>query len=172
MASNFQEWWKKFAKEDRTKLYRLAGVGILGLVLLGFGSFGPSVPSPPHTQKAVTTTHSGPLAEQEQEVSAQLTQILDDIPQVHRVSVAVTLTKSMTSQYVDTNQSGQGSSPVVITTNSGQAVVPLDELGPSVAGVVVVAASARNPLIRAELAQAVETLLQVQPYQVLILPTN
>lgn len=171
MASNFREWWKKFSSHDRPQLYRLAGVGILGLLLLGFGSFGPSVPSPPHST-VTKTSHAGPLADQEQEVSSQLTGILEKIPQVHQVSVAVTLTKSMTSQYVDSNQNGQGTSPVVISTNSGQAVVPLDELGPSVAGVVVVAPSAKNPVIRAELAQAVETLLQVQPYQVLILPTN
>ncbi|HBQ96729.1 MAG: hypothetical protein M1294_02540 [Firmicutes bacterium] len=169
MSNNFQEWWKKVSSRDRPQLYRLIGVGLLGVLLLGFGSFGPSVPSPPHSsQKSVS---KGPLIQQEQEVSQQLRQILQAIPQVHGVSVAVTLSRSMTSQYASSNASSQGSSPVVITTNSGESVVPLDEIGPAVQGVVVVTPSARNPVVRAELAQAVETLLQVQPYQVLILPS-
>jgi stage III sporulation protein AG len=171
MLNNFREWWKKFAQHDRPQLYRLIGVGILGLLLLGFGSFGPSVPSPPEKSSAVIS-RTGPLSVQEQELSAQLSAILQDIPGVRHVAVSVTLNKSMATQYVKGTQSGQGSSPVILTTNSGQAVVPLDELGPQVAGIVVVAQSARNPLIRSELAQAVETLLQVQAYQVLILPTT
>ncbi len=168
MANNFQEWWKKISSRDRPQLYSLIGIGLLGVLLLGFGSFGPSVPSPPRSsQQAVT---KGPLVQQEQEISQQLRQILRTIPQVHGVSVAITLSRSMTSQYASSNANSQGSSPVVITTNSGETVVPLDEIGPAVQGVVVVSPSARNPLVRAELAQAVETLLQVQPYQVLILP--
>lgn len=170
MPSNFQEWWKKISTQDRPQLYRLIGIGILGVLLLGFGSFGPSVPSPPRSSPK--TTSNGPLMQQEQEVSQQLRQILQAIPQVHQVSVAVTLSRSMTSQYASSNASSQGSSPVVITTNSGEAVVPLDEIGPAVQGVVVVCSAARNPQVRAELAQAVETLLQIQPYQVLILPTQ
>ncbi|OLZ08544.1 hypothetical protein [Sulfobacillus thermosulfidooxidans] len=170
MSNNFQEWWKKISAQDRPQLYRLIGIGLLGVLLLGFGSFGPSVPSPPHSSAPVTS--KGPLVAQEQEVSSQLRQILEAIPQVHQVSVAVTLSRSMTSQYASSNASGQGSSPVVLTTNSGESVVPLDEIGPAVEGVVVVSPSAHNPLIRAELAQAVETLLQVQPYQVLILPST
>ncbi len=171
MFNNFREWWKNFSQHDRPQLYRLIGVGILGLVLLGFGSFGPSVPSPPHKSSRVSST-ANPLSVQEQELSQQLSVILQDIPGVRHVAVSVTLTKSMAAQYVKGSQSGQGSTPVVLTTNSGQTVVPLDEVGPQIAGVVVVAPSARNPVIRSELSQAVETLLQVQAYQVLILPAT
>ena len=86
------------------------------------------------------------------------------------MSVAVTLTRSIQSQYVDQSGVGNGTQPVVVTTNSGQTVVPFDQIGPAVGGVVVVAPAAARPAIRAEISEAVQTLLQIQPYQVLVLP--
>lgn len=168
MSSDFQEWWKKFLSQDRAGLMRLAVVGVLGVGLVTFGSFGMSVPSPPSHSRGVART---PLVAQESEVGQQLTTILRKIPGVRKISVAVTLKRSIQSQIAQQSSGGQSANaPVLVTTSSGQNVVPLDQIGPLVAGVVVVSPNATNPNIRAELSQAVQTLLQVQAYQVLVLP--
>lgn len=171
MSSNFKEWWQKVLSQDRPTLYRLIGVGLLGVVLVTVGGFGIPSPSPPHRSTGNVTT---PLMAQETLVGQQLTHILEAVPGAGPLSVAVTLKRSIRSEYVQqTGSTAGGGSPAIVDTNQGgQAVVPLDQVGPSIAGVVVVANNAKNPLIRSELAQAVQTLLQIQPYQVLVLPNQ
>ncbi|MCY0877712.1 MAG: hypothetical protein OWU84_02025 [Firmicutes bacterium] len=170
MPGNFHEWWKKFVSQDQRTLVRLVVVGLAGVLLLAFGSFGIPRPSPPAAKPAAAPAPSTPLERQEQEIAQQVAHILQKIPGVSQVSVAITLTRSIQSQYVDSSGGGTGTEPVVVSTNNGQTVVPFDQIGPSVGGVVVVTPSAVRPFIRAELSQAVQTLLQVQPYQVLVLP--
>lgn len=169
MSTNFRDWWNQFIQQDRKGFTRLVLVGLVGIILLVYTSFGPAVPSPPHKSNNNTSSRE-PLIQQEHLISQKVGSILQKIPNAGTVSVSVTLTKSMSNQYVQQNQGNSGTGPVIVSTNSGQKVVPLDEMAPAVGGVVVVAPNARNPQIRAELAQAVETLLQLQAYQVLILP--
>jgi stage III sporulation protein AG len=169
-VSSYREWWNKFVNQDRRGFIRLVLIGGLGVLLLGFGSFGMPRPSPPAHSPSRPPTSSEALSRQEGEVGQQLQQILAKIPGVHDVSVAVTLTRSIQSQYVNSSSSGQGTQPVVVTSNNGQNVVPFDQIGPSVGGVVIVSPQAVRPKIRMELAQACQTLLQVQAYQVLVLP--
>ncbi len=168
MQTRFSDWWKRMVSEDRPTLVRLLVVGSLGVGLLAFSGFG-SKPSQGTPGPPVDTSS---LAGQQSIVGKQLQGILEAIPHVGVVSVAVTLDRTVQSQYVTSNQglSSPSTSPVVVTNAQGDSVVPLDQLGPLVGGVVVVAPSAVNPNIRSELAQAVQTLLQIQPYQVLILP--
>ncbi|MDA8205111.1 MAG: hypothetical protein M0Z36_03510 [Thermaerobacter sp.] len=171
MSSSYREWWDKFVNQDRKGFLRLVVVGGLGVLLLGFGSFGIARPSPPHhkTPNAAALPAEA-IERQQKQIAAQVEQILAKIPGVGQVSVAITLTRSIQSQYVDSSGGGQGTQPVVVSTNNGQTVVPFDQIGPAVGGVVVVTPAARRPAIRAELSQAVQTLLQVQAYQVLVLP--
>lgn len=166
----YREWWNKLISQDRKGLGRLIVIGILGVVLLGFGSFGIARPSPPQAKSNQVPVPSTALEKQEGQIAQQVSQILQQIPGVSHVSVAITLTRSIQSQYVNSSGGDSGTQPVLVTTNNGQMVVPFDEIGPSVGGVVVVTPSASRPMIRSELAQAVQTLLQIQPYQVLVLP--
>ena len=168
MQTRFSDWWRRMVREDRGTLVRMLLVGALGVGLLAFSGLGTKSTQAAHGPPPDTSTLSG----QEQLVAGQIRTILQAIPQVGPVSVAVTLDRTIQSQYVTSTQglTTPSSSPVVVTNAGGDAVVPLDQVGPLVAGVVVVAPAATNPNIRSELAQAVETLLQVQPYQVLILP--
>jgi stage III sporulation protein AG len=171
MAAGYREWWNKFINHDRKGFIRLVMIGGLGLLLLGFGSFGIARPSPPVSAASHSdTVHTGALQTQEVEIADQVGQILGKIPGVGHVFVSMTLTRSIQSQYVDSSGGGQGAQPVLVSTNNGQEVVPFDQIGPSVGGVVVVAKAAVRPFIRAELSEAVQTLLQIQAYQVLILP--
>lgn len=168
--SGYREWWKKFINQDRKGLVRLVVIGGVGVLLLGLGSFGIARPSPPINHSVTTHVPEQALQKQELEIAEQMQQILAKIPGVQQVSVAVTLTRSIQSQYVNGSSGGQGTQPVVVSTNNGQTVVPFDQIGPSIGGVVIVTPSARRPAIRMELTQAAQTLLQVQAYQVLVLP--
>lgn len=171
MASGYREWWNKFVHHDRKGLVRLIVIGGLGVMLLGLGSFGIARPSPPaNTDSHHTRMQPEAIQTQEAEIADQVEEILAKIPGVGHVFVAMTLTRSIQSQYVDSSGGGQGTQPVLVSTNTGQTVVPFDQIGPLVGGVVVVAKAAARPFIRSELSQAVQTLLQIQAYQVLILP--
>ena len=168
MPTRFADWWRQMTTQDRPMLVRLLLVGALGVGLLAFSGFNSTPPKAAAPSLATTS-----LAGQETVLGAQLTHILESIPGVGVVSVAVTLDRTIQSQYVTSNQglSNPSSSPVMVTNQQGgSSVVPLDQVGPLVGGVVVVAKSAHNPNIRSELAAEVQTLLQVQAYQVLILP--
>lgn len=167
MPTRFSDWWRQMTTQDRPMLIRLLVVGALGVGLLAFSGLG-STPHKSIASSPATTTLSG----QESVLATQLTHILEAIPGVGVVSVAVTLDRTIQNQYVTSNQglSSPSSSPVMVTNQQGSSVVPLDQMGPLVGGVVVVAKSASNPNVRSELAEAVQTLLQVEAYQVLILP--
>lgn len=168
MSNNFREWWTRYIRQDKKNLYRIGALGALGVLLLGFGSFGMPAPSPPASK---THTATDPLVRQEHEIGNQVASMLEAVPGAGHVTVAMTLTRSIQAQYVEGNNGGStGNQPVMVSTSNGQSVVPLDQIGPSVGGVVVVAKSAVNPTMRAELSQAVQTLLQIQAFQVLILP--
>jgi stage III sporulation protein AG len=168
----FREWWQKFSQQDASAMRRLVLIGAMGLALLAIGSFGMARPSPPKPQTRMTVATA--LQAQESEVGQQLAALLDAVPGVRQVTVAVTLSRSIQSQYATGSDTagGTGSSLVLVSTANGQSAVPLDQIGPMVAGVVVVTPSAVHPWIRSELAQAVQTLLQIQPYQVLVLPNQ
>ncbi len=162
------QWWQNLLRNDKPKFLRIAVLAALGLVLLVVGSIRPR----PTASRASPEVAASPLVDQENQVARQLVDILQSIPGAGRVKVAVTLSRTIQSQFVTSSSSlSGGTSPLLVNNNAGQTVVPLDQVGPAVQGVVVVARSASNPVLRAELSQAVETLLQVPAYQVLILPT-
>ncbi len=169
--ADYREWWNKFISHDRKTLTRLVMVGGLGILLLGVGSFGIPRPSPPSTHGSrAPKAGLEALQRQQNQIAAQMREILVKIPGVKNVSVALTLTRSIQSQYVNSSGVGQGAEPVVVSTSSGQTVVPFDQIGPAVGGVVIVTPSAARPALRMELSQAAQTLLQIQAYQVLVLP--
>lgn len=161
------DWWRKLSGQDRSRLFKIGLVGGLGILLLLFGSLG----GRPARHQASPAPATSALGAEEAQVQAKLTAILDAIPGARPVSVAVTLSRSIESQFVNANQGLGSPSPLVVDSGNGQTVVPLDQIGPAVQGVVVVDRAAKNPVIRMELTQAVETLLQIGAYQVLIVPS-
>lgn len=161
------EWWKAMSGRDRGALLRLLAVGLIGVLLLGWGGFGTGSSKP---RPAPSPTGTGPMAESRQ-LSDEIRQMLTAIPGAGTVTVAVTLNRTVKQQIATTaGASGKSSAPLLVSNGAGQRVVPLDQLGPDIAGVVVVASGAVHPGVREELTRAVETLLQIQPYQVLVVP--
>lgn len=159
MDPEWRQWLARLWRDDRPAFVRLLLVGALGLGLVAWGTWGGGRGSPAAVRSVPPPAASvapdvGPLGAEEAALDSQLGQIVAAIPGAGTVHVAVTLSKSAVTEYA-----------------SGRST-PLDEVGPAVAGVVVVATGARSPQVREEIVQAVETLLQIQPYQVVVLPNG
>lgn len=166
-----RRWWAQLAPKHRGYAVRLLVLLGTGITLLLWGAW-PNSPPPsnqPVAHSPPPASSTSPWWQEQNALAQQLQQVLAAIPGVHDVTVAVQLRRSLRSQYLS-NQDSTTGAPLVIQSNGGQAVVPLDQLGPEVQGVVVVTPSAANPLIRQELTEAVETLLGIAAYQVLVLP--
>jgi stage III sporulation protein AG len=150
-----REWLSDLWQHDKKSVVRLGIVGAVGIGLLLWGSEGggPGSTYTPSTPPISAAAGTGPLVQEEVVIDRELTAILGAVPGAGRVRAAVTLSRSASEQYAKNR-------------------IPLAQIGPEVDGVVVVATGARRAVIREELTQAVETLLQVQPYQVLVLPNG
>jgi stage III sporulation protein AG len=157
MDPEWRQWLTRLWRDDRPALVRLLVVGAVGVGLVAWGTWG-SRPAPsarsPLPSAAATALDVGPLGTEEAALADEVQKIVAAIPGAGAVHVAVTLAKSATTEYV-----------------SGRST-PLDEVSPAVAGVVVVATGAQSPRVREEIIEAVETLLQIQPYQVVVLPNG
>ena len=155
MSGSWREWIGQLWAQDRGMVLRLGVVLVIGLGLLVWGSQGtPPVTATIHHPgpSAQVVQNSSPLGAEEAAMDQELRGILAAVPGAGRVSVAVTLSRSMREQY------------------SAHGHLALAQLGPAVDGVVVVADGASQPLVREELVSAVETLLQIGAYRVLVLP--
>jgi stage III sporulation protein AG len=126
----------------------------------------------------------------EESVEVKLESILGQIEGAGEVEVRVTLARGPVYDYaVNTNtnerrveEGGQGESRRVTTERvaeeelvmrqsaGSQEPVVVQESRPAVQGVLILAEGAEDPLVRARISQAVQTLLGVAPHQVAVLP--
>lgn len=170
---------------------RIIVLGLLGLLLLLLGSLVASVSAPRQVASAATLAapKSNPLPSDrllafQTQMNEDLARILGRIKGAGEVSVAVTLAQSpklnpaMSSQTtVQTSTTGPGQSSKTQTTDltsisqgSNQEPLIASEDAPKVTGVLVVASGAADPNVRAELTQAVQTVLGLPAFQVMVAP--
>jgi len=151
MNPNWRTSLQNLWRDDRSAMWRLVAVGALGLGLVAWGSWGGTgAHASAHADPALSASGSG-LNGQAGRLDQEVEGIVAAIPGSGVVHVAVTLARGAETEY--------GS------RRTSQALV-----GPQISGVVVVATGAAAPGVRQEITQAVETLLQVEAYQVLVLP--
>ncbi len=167
----------------------LIALGVAMMVLpgifLGQGSKPPTsiVDSSPIQKNSPTQ-----LGKYEQEIATQLSQILGQVEGAGEVAVTVSLiagpeqkyaqdTTTVTSNIEERDTAGGTRSTnetnekteVVILQNGSEALV-IQERGPEIKGVLVVAEGANDPQIKAQLSQAVQTVLNLPAHRVMILP--
>lgn len=176
---------------DPQKRRIILGLLLLGIVLLAVstilgggspsssGEARPAAPSP-------TVVAADPLAAWQAATDQTLARLLSEVAGAGEVSVSVTLASSpartlaenVTVRDSSERSSQSGGTTLSQTSETDRQVVfsgnntpvVLNELGPKVVGVLVVAAGAGDPVVREELTSAVETLLGVPAYKVLVLP--
>jgi stage III sporulation protein AG len=137
--------------QDRPVVMRLLVVGALGLALVVAGSW-PRAPAGSRSGSDAPASSPLPLIQEERSLDEEVAAMVSAIPGAGRVSAGVSLARTAMTQY------------------SGTATRSVVETAPDVSGVVVVATGAKSAAVRTEITEAVETLLQIQPYQVLVLP--
>ena len=168
----------------------LAAAGVL-LVLVS-GLFGTTAPPPKPARRvaapaarsagakagAAALAASDPVLAYEALLDRSVAQVLDQVRGAGQVAVAVTVSRSPSALLVrnlSTSKEQQGgavSSSLHQAFAYGKGNVPVtsgEEAAPLV-GALVVAPGAADPVVRAELTQAVETLLGLAANQVIVLP--
>jgi stage III sporulation protein AG len=154
----------------------LTGDGGSGAAAFGASARTRSARAAPTSPGATAT--EDPLLAYERRVDAYVASVLDQVAGAGNVAVAVTVARLPTRLYArDTSSSRQGqgaaasvSQQQALALRAGQLPVALGEVAAPVVGAVAVAPGARDPAVRAELTQALETLLGLGANQVIVLP--
>jgi len=207
MLKGFKEYLDKFSggggsgdyppKLQKQKLLWLAGIIVLGIVLLLIGSNDKQAQTPqPETEikdLAEPQFHSRSVMDQEEKILAgNLKKILTQIEGAGQLDVTIRLATSRYDRYAvnttssrktteekdqvggtrlinENNDSGQ-----LVLIRSGQEETPVVEEARSaqVAGVLVVAQGAKSPEIKARLFKAVQVALGIEPQKILVLPKS
>ena len=179
-------------------MWQLLLVFGFGLLLLFFSSswFAPHS-SPPASEPAPSVKEQpaagDDLTPVEEQLESRLEAALSAVDGAGSVQVTVTLKSGVENVYAqnvnkqdqtiqEKDQSGGGNSTtnevneqdnlVLLQSANGGSDTPVvvKELSPEIAGVLVLAEGANNPGLREKLVQAVETVLDIPSYRVMVLP--
>jgi stage III sporulation protein AG len=178
-------------------MWQLLLVFGIGLLLLVFsGSWFSPRSNPPASQPAPSVEEQpaagDDLTPVEEQLESRLAAILGAVDGAGSVQVTVTLKSGAESVYAQnvnkqdqtiqekdqgggnrtTNEVNEQDDLVLLqSANSGSnAPVVVKELHPEIAGVLVLAEGANNPGLKEKLIQAVETVLDIPSYRVMVLP--
>jgi stage III sporulation protein AG len=175
------------------QLLLVFGFGLLLLVISGswFASRGsPSVSEPAPGVQAQPAASDG-LTPVEEGLEGRLAAILGAVDGAGSVQVTVTLQSGAENVYAqnvnkqdqtiqEKDQSGGNSTTnevneqddLVLQSGNGGSSTPVvvKELHPEIAGVLVLAEGANNPDLKEKLIRAVETVLDIPSYRVMVLP--
>ncbi|MDA8197863.1 MAG: hypothetical protein M0Z54_00330 [Thermaerobacter sp.] len=151
MKPNWRTSLATLWQDDRSTMWRLMVVGALGIALVAWGSWGGGAAKGTEPPSTAAVAGGSGLGAQEARLDRVVAGVVAAIPGSGAVHVAVSL--------------AAGSETEFASHRTSQRV-----LAPQVQGVVVVASGASSPAVRQEITTAVETLLQVSAYQVLVLP--
>lgn len=190
--------WRWLWQGKQPPLVWLGVLAVAGVVLLSLSSLAGDAGSPPPPGAKIVSgeprdggRETG-LAAVERELEERLEAALGQIEGVGDVSATVTLAVGPQREYASnvrsdqrtTNEKDQSGGTRVITESNQDAQLVLSravsggneqpvvvkETRPVVQGVLVVATGAEDPEVRVRVTRAVETLLDVKPHQVQVLP--
>jgi stage III sporulation protein AG len=189
MNSNF--YWKKPKW--------LAGLLVLGVILVLFGSFSgtgkspPAGKAPPASNPAAgqaSDNDPATMLQYEHLYDQELAKVLNEVPGVSDVSVIVnidataeevfaenTTRSSQTTKETDkqggtrvTTQINDSGQLVMVKNGDGESPVVIRQIKPHVRGVLVVARGAEDIRVQAMIMSAIESLLDVPANKIAILP--
>lgn len=130
------------------------------------------------------------MTAEEREIATELQRMLEQIAGAGRVEVTIQLATSTHNDYAINSDTGlkttmeedqnggnrkiteNTGSSIVVITGSGQGLekpVIKREVAPEVAGVLVVAEGAREPVVKADLFRAVQVALGIQPHKIVVM---
>lgn len=200
MAMGKENFFKGLRLPGKPPWYLWLGVGalVLGTLLLSIGNIAEpgnrklGAHPPVQETAAKENVQTSELFTTARALESELEAILEQVEGVGRVKVSVSLAATPIKEYAtntratkrnteekdksggtrvttETNEDGQ----LVLARTStlqGEEPVVVRESKPQIQGVVVVAEGGNDPLIRARLTEAVQTLWALAPHQVQVLP--
>jgi stage III sporulation protein AG len=199
MPGSLKEMWHDLVKRypflRGPQMWQLLLAFGIGLLLLVFsGSWFTPRSSPPASQAPSVTEQSAAgddLTPVEEQLESRLTSALSAVDGAGSVQVTVTFKSGAENVYAQNvnkqdqtiqqkDQSGGNSTTnevneqdnlvLLQSANDGSSTpVVVKELHPEIAGVLVLAEGANNPALKEKLVQAVETVLDIPPYRVMVL---
>lgn len=184
-------------KQQWQKILWLAGAIVLGvaLILLGNSNGRPSRDVPKKTPAEIREQKDDfrPVMVWEEEILAErLKKMLSQVEGAGRVDVSIRLASSKRGKYAINTTTGRktteekdqagGTRHIIENTGNeqivllreGQKEIPVveEEQAARIAGVLVVAEGARNPQTKANLFQAVQVALGIEPQKIYVLPAE
>ncbi|MEW6424226.1 MAG: hypothetical protein AB1523_05685 [Bacillota bacterium] len=183
-------------KQQRQKIIWLMCAVILGiaLILIGHGSrSGQSAQNKTTGETAEQKSiFRSAMAQEEEMLAGRLKKMLSQVEGAGKVDVTVRLASSKRDKYAintttgrkTTEEKDQAGGTRLITENTGNEQLVLirdgqretpvieEEQAARIAGVLVVAEGAKDPLIKAHLFKAVQVALGVEPQKILVLPAG
>lgn len=187
--------WFKGSGPGKSSLKPLIVLGTLGILLILVTSVWPSnetSPTTPAQPAPVKSTQISDTVSVESSLEQRLSQVLEQIEGIGEVSVSVTLAagpeylyavnqksdereitekdeRGGTRTTTERNEDGQLVLVQQVDTGKQQPLV-VKELRPTIKGVLVVAAGARDARVREELTKAVQTVLDLPAYKIKVMP--
>ncbi len=176
------------------QLLLVFGIGLMLLIISGpwFGQRSNPAASAPAAGLQAQPAPSDDLTSVEQELEGRLAGILSAVEGAGSVQVTVTLKAGAEHVYAQnitkqdqtiqekdqsggnrtTNEANETDNLVLLQAASGGKDEPVvvKEMHPEIAGVLVLAEGASSPSLRERLIQAVQTVLDVPSYRVMVLP--
>lgn len=181
-------------KKQRQQVIFLGGLVALGVLLLLLGHLvppkGPQVGSGQPASETQVERQDFTMACQEAAIEEKLRKMLSQVEGAGQVKVTVRLASSSLEEYAvntttshkTTQEKDQGGGTrvtsentssdqlVLFRTGQGEKPVVKQEVAARIAGVLVVADGARDPVVRDRLFRAVRVALGIEPHKVLVLP--
>jgi stage III sporulation protein AG len=197
MTEVWSDLMKRYPFLRGPRMWQLLLVFGIGLLLLVFsGSWFAPRSSPPASEPApgvkAQPAAGDDLTPVEEELESRLAAILGAVDGAGSVQVTVTLKSGAENVYAQnvnkqdqtiqekdqgggnrtTNEVNEQDDLVLLQPGNGGSSTPVvvKELHPEIAGVLVLAEGANNPGLKEKLIQAVETVLNIPSYRVMVLP--
>lgn len=191
IMTNTKKIWPARLMKEGVLSPRLVLLGLVGVILLAFGSL---YEAPPATrQQAAPAEPSRSMAaprSYEEALEAKLANLLSQVKGAGAVAVSITLESGITQEFAHntvresrTIQERDTSGGVRTTTESKESdqvllgrdngidrPVMVRETKPAVKGVLVIAEGAADSAVKASLTRAVEAGLGLPPYKITVLP--
>ena len=189
-GTGWQARWRALSKADKHKISLLAIALLLGLVLMYLAGLGDNMlpdtaPRPADTIPVLPLPTAGAS---EECLEARLTRILLAVAGAGQVSVALSYSESVASEFVINTQLTQSASeesgedrPLSTSEQTSKiqtlaeinsAPVLVRQIMPQLNGAVIVAEGAYNPEIRAKLHHAARVLLDLPAHRIVVLPAQ